>query len=79
MARNNLFVKILVCIITGYQYLISPLLPRSCRFHPTCSEYTKEALLKYGMFKGLFFSFKRVLRCNPFHAGGYDPINGVEN
>jgi putative membrane protein insertion efficiency factor len=79
MARNNLFVKILVYIISGYQYLISPILPRTCRFHPTCSEYTKEALLKYGMFKGLFFSFKRVLRCNPFNAGGYDPVDGIEN
>lgn len=80
MARNNLFVKILfvkilVYVITGYQYLVSPVFPRVCCFHPTCSEYAKEAFLQYGMLKGLFLSLKRVLRCNPFHAGGYDPVH----
>jgi hypothetical protein len=70
----NLIVKILVYLITGYQHVISPNLPKACRFHPTCSEYSKEALLKYGLLKGMFLSVKRILRCNQFFHGGYDPL-----
>lgn len=74
MTINKILVKALVYIITGYQYLAGPILPRVCRFHPTCSEYGKQALLKYGAGKGLLLGIKRILRCNPFNAGGYDPI-----
>ena len=74
MTRNKILVKALVYIINGYQYLVGPILPRVCRFHPTCSEYSKQALLKYGAGKGLLLGIKRILRCNPFNAGGYDPI-----
>ena len=79
MSKNNILVKLLTYLITAYQYLISPVLPHSCRFHPTCSEYTKQALLKYGVIKGLWLGIKRILRCNPLHVGGHDPIPDLEN
>jgi hypothetical protein len=61
-------------LITGYQYLISPLFPSSCRYVPSCSQYTKEAIMKYGLFKGSYMGARRILRCHPFHPGGYDPV-----
>jgi len=61
-------------LITGYQYLISPLFPSSCRYVPSCSQYAKEAILKYGVLRGSFMGARRILRCHPFHAGGYDPV-----
>jgi uncharacterized protein len=63
-----------VALITGYQYLISPLFPSSCRYVPSCSQYTKEAILKYGVIKGCYLGGRRILRCHPFHPGGYDPV-----
>ncbi|MCI0664954.1 MAG: membrane protein insertion efficiency factor YidD [Acidobacteria bacterium] len=57
-----------------YKYTISPLLPPSCRFTPTCSEYLAEAITRYGFGKGLKLGLKRVSRCHPFSAGGYDPV-----
>ncbi|HEY9593663.1 MAG TPA: membrane protein insertion efficiency factor YidD [Spirochaetia bacterium] len=65
---------IVVFLITVYQKLISPGLPPSCRFVPTCSQYAKEAVLKYGALKGSYLAVRRLLRCHPFHAGGYDPV-----
>ena len=65
---------ILILIVRLYKYLISPLLPGSCRFVPSCSEYSIEALKKYGTVKGSYMSIKRVARCNPFHPGGFDPV-----
>ncbi|HYF02801.1 MAG TPA: membrane protein insertion efficiency factor YidD [Patescibacteria group bacterium] len=65
---------VLIGIITLYQRLLSPLLPASCRFHPTCSQYAKEALSRHGIIKGGWLSLKRILRCHPFHAGGFDPV-----
>lgn len=67
-------VKVIIAVIKGYQILLSPLFPPSCRFTPTCSEYTIEALKRYGVFKGLGMGLWRVLRCNPFSKGGYDPV-----
>ncbi len=61
-------------LITGYQYLVSPLFPPSCRYTPSCSQYAKEAILKYGVIKGSYLGARRILRCHPFHAGGYDPV-----
>ena len=55
-------------------FLISPLLGNSCRYLPTCSEYSIDALKTFGLFKGLFLSVKRILSCNPWGSGGYDPI-----
>jgi putative membrane protein insertion efficiency factor len=56
-----------------YKRFISPLMPPACRFYPTCSEYAMEVIRIHGLGKGLWLSFRRVLRCNPFCAGGYDP------
>ena len=60
--------------IRFYQKGISPLYPPRCRYIPTCSEYALEAVEKYGAVKGTFLATKRILRCNPFHKGGYDPV-----
>ena len=74
----NIFTLILIKLINGYKYLISPLLGNSCRYLPTCSEYSIDALKEYGFFKGLFMSIKRILSCHPikFLGGGegFDPV-----
>jgi len=64
----------LLALIRGYQYAISPLLGRNCRYLPTCSEYAAEAVTKYGAIKGGWLGVKRVCRCHPWHPGGYDPV-----
>jgi uncharacterized protein len=66
--------RVLIFLIKAYKKYISPLLPRSCRFYPTCSEYALEAISKYGVLKGGIKSIYRILRCNPFNKGGYDPV-----
>lgn len=67
--------KILIFIISLYQKIISPLKRKSsCIYYPTCSSYAKEAVGKYGALKGIYFSTRRILRCHPFHKGGYDPL-----
>jgi hypothetical protein len=66
--------RVLILLIKGYKKLISPMLPPSCRFYPTCSEYSIQALEKYGAIKGSAKSIWRILRCNPLNKGGYDPI-----
>jgi putative membrane protein insertion efficiency factor len=60
--------------IRGYQLLISPLFPSSCRFYPTCSEYSLQAVQTYGLTKGILLTLKRLGRCHPFSQGGYDPL-----
>ena len=65
---------ILIFLIRGYKRFLSPLFPPACRFIPTCSEYAMEAISKYGAIKGGYLAFRRILRCNPFHPGGYDPV-----
>jgi uncharacterized protein len=57
-----------------YQYVISPLLPASCRYTPSCSEYTKQAILKHGIFKGTWLGIKRISRCHPWGGQGHDPV-----
>jgi hypothetical protein len=64
----------LIVLIKIYQLLISPLFPASCRFTPTCSHYSLEALKKYGILKGGWLSLKRILRCHPWGSSGYDPV-----
>ncbi|MEN6365059.1 MAG: membrane protein insertion efficiency factor YidD [Rectinema sp.] len=61
-------------LIKLYQLLISPLFPPSCRFVPTCSAYAYEAVSKYGPFKGILLAARRILKCHPFHPGGFDPV-----
>jgi putative membrane protein insertion efficiency factor len=65
---------LLIGVITFYQKFISPILPRSCRFYPTCSEYAIQAINKYGILKGTGKAIIRLLKCHPFHPGGYDPV-----
>ncbi len=65
---------VIIYFIRLYQKWIGPLLPPSCRFEPTCSEYSIEAIRVYGPLKGMIFSIYRILRCNPFSKGGYDPV-----
>ena len=67
-------VKALLIPIRAYQFLISPLLPNACRFYPTCSQYACQAIQRHGPIKGLYLSVMRLLRCHPFHPGGYDPV-----
>ncbi|MBQ6240603.1 MAG: membrane protein insertion efficiency factor YidD [Firmicutes bacterium] len=66
--------KILMALIRFYQMAISPYKKPCCRFYPTCSQYALEAVSKYGALKGSYLAVRRILRCNPFHEGGYDPV-----
>ena len=66
--------QLLLIFIKFYQFFISPLTGRNCRFYPTCSAYAFEAVAKHGSLRGTALAVKRVLRCHPFHAGGYDPV-----
>jgi putative membrane protein insertion efficiency factor len=61
-------------LVRGYRAAISPALPRSCRFHPSCAAYAEEALRRHHLAKALWLTLRRVLRCHPFHPGGYDPV-----
>jgi hypothetical protein len=67
--------KVFILLIRFYQKAISPMFPPSCRFQPTCSEYAIEAIKKYGVLKGGRKAIWRILRCNPFCKGGYDPVD----
>ena len=71
---KKIFIYPFLVIIRIYQTLISPLLPSTCRFSPTCSEYSKQSLIKYGLIKGSLLSVKRILKCNPWGGNGYDPV-----
>lgn len=68
-------VKAIVGLIRFYQRFISPFKRPCCRFYPTCSEYAIEAIREYGLVFGVFLALKRLLKCHPFHPGGYDPVN----
>ncbi len=65
--------------IKNYQKYISPFLPNSCRFHPSCSSYCIETVEKYGFLKGLWLFLKRIAKCHPLHPGGYDPVASNES
>ncbi len=73
-AVEKFFKLTLLYLIWLYMKLVSPLKPQTCRFYPSCSQYTYEALSKYGILKGLSLGLKRVLCCHPFNPGGYDPV-----
>jgi putative membrane protein insertion efficiency factor len=66
--------KIAIGFIKLYRLLLSPLLGQNCRFEPTCSRYTQESIEKHGLFKGSALGLKRIVKCNPWHEGGYDPV-----
>ena len=74
----NIFKNLLVLTIIGYQRLVSPYFPSSCRFDPTCSHYAKEAIQTHGVFKGTYISVKRIAKCHPIKllggSEGYDPV-----
>ena len=65
---------LVLTVIKIYQYTLSPLTGANCRYYPTCSTYALEAVEKYGCLKGSVLAVKRILRCHPFHPGGYDPV-----
>ena len=66
--------RLLIALVRFYRTAVSPYRPPCCRYYPTCSQYALEALEKYGALKGGWLAFRRILRCNPFHRGGYDPV-----
>ncbi|HXK59134.1 MAG TPA: membrane protein insertion efficiency factor YidD [Acidobacteriota bacterium] len=65
---------LIIALIRVYQKVISPFLPRACRFHPTCSEYMCQAVAKFGLAKGVWLGLRRLSRCHPWHPGGFDPV-----
>lgn len=71
--------KAVVALIVLYQKVLSPLLPRTCRFYPTCSQYAREAVERYGVWRGGAMALARLLRCHPLHPGGYDPLPPAES
>lgn len=66
--------QLMILAVRGYQVSISPLLPATCRYHPSCSQYAIEAFERHGAIRGGWLAAKRIARCNPFVAGGYDPV-----
>jgi putative membrane protein insertion efficiency factor len=66
--------SVLLAGVRGYQYLVSPMLGNNCRFYPSCSDYAREALERYGSLRGSWLAVRRLCRCQPFHPGGYDPV-----
>ncbi len=66
--------RFFIGLVKGYQYLISPLLGQNCRYTPTCSEYSIQAIEKYGIFKGFWLSIKRISKCHPWGGSGHDPL-----
>ena len=72
--KKNFLTFPMIGLINFYKYLISPLLGNNCRFLPTCSEYTKEAIIEFGLIKGIILGFKRIIKCHPWGKSGHDPI-----
>lgn len=66
--------ELLMAALRFYKRWISPLLPSACRYHPTCSEYMRQAVERYGVLRGVGMGIRRLLRCHPFHEGGFDPV-----
>lgn len=71
---NKLFTLIAIFLVKIYKWFISPILPSACRYQPTCSVYTMDALQKYGIIKGGWLSIKRIVSCNPWGGHGHDPV-----
>ena len=66
--------RLLILVIRTYSYFVSPFIPSSCRYYPSCSSYAAEAIDRHGVFKGIALTLRRLSRCHPFHAGGCDPV-----
>ena len=66
--------RVLTALVRGYQLVVSPLMPAACRFHPSCSAYAIEAIERHGAARGSWLAVRRILRCHPFHRGGFDPV-----
>ncbi len=71
---SSLLNKFFILLIDFYRYFISPIKPASCRFYPSCSLYSRQSLIEHGIVKGLYFSLLRIVKCHPFHPGGFDPV-----
>ncbi len=71
---SNPMASLLIVMVKGYQRTVSPLLPRSCKYHPSCSQYAIDAIRRFGVFRGSVLAVWRLLRCNPMSYGGYDPV-----
>ena len=71
---NNISKLIIMVLIRGYQLIVSPVLGPACRFYPSCSQYASLAINRYGVVKGSYMAIRRLLRCHPFHPGGFDPV-----
>ncbi len=78
-AHRGLVASALIGLIRGYQRFISPLLGPRCRFYPSCSHYTVDALRTHGLLRGGWLSVRRILRCHPLNPGGYDPVPDAQN
>jgi len=65
---------LLLALLRAYQYAVRPLLGANCRFYPSCSDYAKEAIERHGAYHGAWLALRRVLKCHPYHAGGFDPV-----
>lgn len=70
----SIVAKALLLMIRAYQLVVSPILPPCCRFEPSCSRYAHQALARYGPYRGIRLAVRRILKCHPFHPGGYDPV-----
>lgn len=70
----SIIARVAVLMVRGYQVTLSPLLPSACRYQPSCSSYTIEAVERYGALRGAWLGARRILRCHPFARGGYDPV-----
>ncbi len=71
---RNKVQQAIILVIKSYRYLLSPLIGPRCRFYPSCSRYSIDSIVEHGIFTGFIFTIRRILKCHPWHPGGYDPV-----